>query len=106
MTFPLWGSGFCELSGLLGSGGPGPSGVGDGRVGVEAQLGFVGAGADQGGDVVPGGAVEVGGGDGLGEPAEGLVDEAGEQVDEYELVAEVEAAPLGASAAVASSSTS
>jgi hypothetical protein len=54
-----------------------------------------GGSAVEGGDVVPGGAVEACGCASLGEPAESLVDEAGEQVDDHEFVAEVEATSLG-----------
>src|SRR2546421_12944927 len=66
----------------------GPSAVGDWRVGAVAQFGLVGAGGQCGGDVVPAGSVLAGLGDLLGEHPFGLVDEAGEQGDGGEGVAE------------------
>jgi hypothetical protein len=65
-----------------------PSAVGDWRVGAVAEFGLLGAGGEGGGDVVPGGAVVAGFEDVLGDHALGLLDEAGEQGDGGEGVAE------------------
>src|SRR5205807_9654149 len=66
----------------------GPSAVGDRGVGAVAQLGLLWAGAEGGGDVGPGCSVGVGLGGKHGEHAFGLVDEAGDQGDGGDRVAE------------------
>src|SRR5260221_3826151 len=72
-----------------------PSGVGDRGLGSVAQLCLLGAGGQRGGDLVPGVAVEQGAGHELGEEAFGLVDEAGNERDGGQVVAEPGAAALG-----------
>ena len=73
----------------------GPSGVGDRGAGAVAEFGLLGAGAQGGGDVGPGGSVRVGLGGEHGEHAFGLVDEAGDQGDGGDGVAEPSSASFG-----------
>jgi hypothetical protein len=63
--------------------------------GVVAQLGFFGAGSERAGDLGPGVPVEPGGVDQFGQAALGLVDEAGDQGDGSQVVAEPGAGALG-----------
>src|SRR5712691_7622340 len=72
-----------------------PSAVGYWGVGAVAEFGLLGAGGEGGGDVVPAVAVIEGDEDVLGEHALGLVDEAGDQRDGGEGVAEPLPAALG-----------
>jgi hypothetical protein len=73
----------------------GPSAVGDWGVGAVAEFGLLGAGGEGGRDVVPGGVVVEGEQDVLGQHPPGLVDEAGDQGDRGEGVAEPFPATLG-----------
>src|SRR6516225_1091294 len=73
----------------------GPSAVGDGRVGAVPEFGLLGAGAQGGGDVGPAGSVRVGLGGEHGEHPFGLIDEAGEQGDRGDGVAEPSSAAFG-----------
>src|SRR5258707_1983765 len=73
----------------------GPPGVGGRGLGTVAQLCLLGAGGQRGSDLVPGVAVEPGADHELGEEALGLVDEAGDEMDGGQVIAEPGAAARG-----------